>query len=199
MGTDDRELEDGRLEDGRQDMNRDQARDMRRRAAITLAAVILPIALGCVNIDVKTDYDPAHDFSSYRTYALAPEGGDPDGAVRQRVTAELTQAMAARGFEPAAKDRADLLVAFRESGRQRERIVDAGDPDTNYNILQSYTEGTLDIAIVERTTNERIWHGVGETDIVHARDIPGAAARAVSAVLRDFPPGRAAALAAARD
>lgn len=89
---------------------------------LLLLSLSLTLASCATRYDVRTDLDPAIDFSAYKTFAIPPrpkaESADtPDvldnALVRKRLEGLFTKHLNARGLLPAAQhDAADLLVRY---------------------------------------------------------------------------------------
>lgn len=144
------------------------------------------VALGCAPVQVTTQVEPGVDFSRYRSFAQAPPREASDPAVRARIEREIDAVMQTRGLVPAPLESADLVVASRSTGKDRERLTDIGFPGSAQYVIESYVEGTLVIDVFARG-GDRLWHGVGRVDVAEGGDLGDAAARAVRAVLADFP------------
>jgi hypothetical protein len=154
-----------------------------------LAPWLLLAALACAPVQVTTEAEPGTDFGAYRSYTIAPHQ-EENADVGERLEREVEQVLAAKGYRPAPPAAADLLVSFAASGESRTRRTLAGDPDANYYVEQSYVAGTVAIDVFDARSGERIWHGVGERDVLREQDAPEAAAEAARAVLAEFPPQR---------
>ena len=158
-----------------------------------VAPWLLLAALACARVQVTTEAEPGTDFAAYRSYTIAPHQ-EENADVGERLERELEQLLAAKGYRPAPPGSADLLVSFAASGESRTRRTLAGDPDANYYVEQSYVAGTVAIDVYDARSGERIWHGVGEKDVLRQKDAPEAAAEVARAVLEELPaPGEGSA------
>jgi hypothetical protein len=151
-----------------------------------LAALVIS---GCAKIDVMTEVEPDTDFARYHTYFLVSPSDPVNPVIRDRVELELVKSFYARALEPASIETADLLVVFRGSGRARERSDDGEGAGSRTESLQTYSEGTLVVEILDRVSQRRVWRGVATADMTNAKDMELTAARAVKKLFRDFPPG----------
>lgn len=157
------------------------------------------IALGCVPVEVETWTEPDADLSHFATYAQAPlpedepEKAPYTPALGERIQTEIARVLDDKGYRAAPRGRADMTVAFVVAGQSRSRIVNAGDPDTDYYVPESYTEGTLIIDVFDARTGRRVWRGIGQSDLVTSgRLVPDdperAAVEATRKILAAFPP-----------
>lgn len=98
------------------------ARTVNAMRTLLLLTLSLSLSSCATRFDVRTDLDPAVDFSTYKTFAIPPrpkaESGDtPDvldnALVRKRLEGLFTKHLSARGLLPAAQhDAADLHVRY---------------------------------------------------------------------------------------
>lgn len=124
---------------------------------------------------VYTDYDKTVDFSRYRTYAFHPSlaAEAPASLTAQRVMAAVQREMAARSYREESAS-PDLLVnfsgrlqrqirsypAYRPVGYYGYRGYGAWPGYVPYTEIQEYTEGTLNIDLIDPARNEMVWEGV---------------------------------------
>jgi hypothetical protein len=147
--------------------------------------------LGCATaypaVDVTVEVDPETDFAGFQTFAQAePPWKHP--VVGERVHQEIEREFESKGYQPARVDEADLVVVFRARSVRSVRQQMVPDPETFYYYqLERYIEGTLDIDVFDARQEKRIWQGTGKVDIDDESQAEKAAARAVAAVLADFP------------
>lgn len=152
---------------------------LRRLIALTLLATLAACATGP---DVRVDYDRNADFSRYRTFGWAsPLGTDRSGyttLTTDRMKAAVEREMTARGYAY-APNAPDLLVNFQ--GRLQDRIqVSPGPafaaPISYYGyrgypawpgyafgsgpFVDQYTEGTINVDLVDRRRDAMVWEGV---------------------------------------
>jgi hypothetical protein len=160
--------------------------------AILAAAGALAL-LGCAHVRVEAETAPGAEPSRYATYVqtLPPEG-EPRSLgqgklVGDHVEAEVAKVLAAKGYEEADGDPADMVVTFQVSAAWSVRMRDAGQPDANYEIPQQYLKGEIRFDVYRGEDMEPLWHGVGEMDISKGTDPKWAASQVVKAVLSRFP------------
>lgn len=170
-----------------------------------LAAVVF--VGGCASTpNIKTDYDPAANFSQYRTYGWVytqtPAGMNP--LVFQRIKDSIDRGLKTRFTEAASN--ADFAVDFTIGRKDSVQVNDLG-PVGPYGGLyrpwawggagwgwsnidvQNVTSGTLVIDFYDTKTKKPIWHGIATKD-VNPNKTPTQEEidAAVDAVLAKFPP-----------
>jgi len=184
------------------------------RALPLVAALLLA---GCVSGPrVRTDFDPAVNYATYRTYSWAeyavPQGMNP--LMFARVRASIDRALQARGYSQVSNG--DFAIAFTVGERDRLRVYDYGpsfpywgrgwgwgwrggwgwgggwgSPYSDIDVDQ-YTERSVVIDIYDGQSKRPIWHGVGSNreygDDVNYVKLD----QAVVAALAQFPPPPAA-------
>jgi hypothetical protein len=155
---------------------------------LTTTASILAVSLAaCASVDVSTRVEPGVDFSRYETFGPARGTGDHP-VVGATIEAEIAQALAEKGYRAVAADEvADLAIAYEAVEVPKQRIVNAGDADTDVYVVQDYHVGTFEIELYDARSRMRIWEGVGRIDVLYESDAKRAAAKAVRAVLAELP------------
>jgi hypothetical protein len=177
------------------------------RAARLLPALLAAAGLGCAT-SVRVAFDPAEDFSAYRTWAWLPRGFEVP-ASRSRVSPELDallrgaveRELAARGYVRAAEEPPDFLVTYHlrieleifhgietpametVSSYHREGSfeVTASRP-----VTQFYERGTLVLDVADGRERQLVWRGIG---IRRVRNSFRSRAEAVVAdIFEAFPP-----------
>ena len=151
-----------------------------------LAAGVLCVLAACAgeSVTVTTDHDPAAHFAAYKTYTLAPpargETLSPVGeaALQESVRTELAK----RGITEAPGKKADLDVVRQVFVLEKVSVQQytdwgygyhgtwpygyghydmwAGAPPS-YLDMQSYTEGTMVLDVVDTHTKKLVFRGSG--------------------------------------
>lgn len=157
---------------------------------------------------VRVDQDPTADFARYRTFGWAsPLGTDRFGytsLTTERFKAAVEREMTARGYVMAPNP--DLLVNFSGRIQERTRVQTVPSPPVGYygyrfygawpgygfgstTYVEQYTEGTVNVDIVDRTRNALVWEGVavGRVTRQDREDPAGSIAEAVAAIFARFP------------
>ncbi|MGD9596864.1 MAG: DUF4136 domain-containing protein [Steroidobacteraceae bacterium] len=178
----------------------------RRVTAFTLFLFVAGCASGP---EVRVTADPAANLAAYRTFNyVSPLGTDREGyesivstALKEATTAELTR----RGYRLAGEP--DFLVNFGARLDDRLRVTKtpvAGprlgyygyrwgfyDPWYGYNDVDvdQYTEGTVNIDIVDAGAKRLVWEtvAVGRVTEKTMKDVPGAIRKLVPQMLATLP------------
>lgn len=174
---------------------------------------ILSLALfislaACTRLQVESDWDSGVDFTAFKSYELLQNDNDevrPFAA--QRIQDAIEAQMNARGLVKAdAQAQADIAVGWELATEDRTtyHTVHSGfgthgfrHSPTSWGVSttssrttqQTYTVGTLLIAVFEMDNKQLVWEGTatGNINSSSARD-EDKINRAVEGVLRDFPP-----------
>jgi hypothetical protein len=139
----------------------------------------LILAAGCAGQQVSTDYSPSTSFSQYRTFALVmpPDTGAQqllDQRVRNAVQAQLD----AKGLTVADRQNADLYVGYGMVDKTHTNVYTYRDgwgwgggwgwrsyrwgvawPMTVQRQIETYTDGTVVVNLVDAKTKQVIWEG----------------------------------------
>jgi uncharacterized protein DUF4136 len=172
---------------------------------VSVFALLLP---GCATKpDVRADYDHAADFAKYRTFNFAsPLSTDKLGyssLVTQQLKSAVTAQMQQRGYQLSPNP--DLLVNF--SGRLKEKqdvqSMPTAGPYYGYRAgfygtwagygnevyTVNYTEGTLNVDLIDARRMQMVWEGVAVGEVTKAalKDRDAAINKAVTEVFTQFP------------
>ena len=146
-----------------------------------LAVLGLLLLAGCSSgPTVRTDADPAADFSGYRTWGfyepIAMEANGYTSVTSEQVRAAVTREMAARGYAYDASA-PDLKVNFQGLVQDRTDVYTVPRTDWQYYYsyrsrtyvavpvwydqaqVSRYREGTLTIDLVDGQANRLVWTG----------------------------------------
>jgi len=180
--------------------------------ALPLAAA-LSLSACAYGPTVRTDFDPAANFQTYRTYSWI-ETGVPQGMnplMFSRVRASIDQALAARGYTQSPKG--DFAIAFTIGEKDRTEVYDYGPfyggvgwggwggwgccgwggwggfgyPYSNLDV-DTYTERSVVIDIYDGPSHRPVWHGVGANREYRDRVDYVKLDNAIAAALAKFPP-----------
>ncbi|MGH8086222.1 MAG: DUF4136 domain-containing protein [Lysobacter sp.] len=159
---------------------------------------------------VRTDADPAADFSRYATYAfyqpLAMEQSGYTNYLSDRIKQSVRREMDARGYRFDAED-PDLLVNFQGVIRERSDVYSIPRTDVHYFYsyraqryfavpvwydearISEYTEGTLTVDLVDAGRNHLVWTGdaIGRVTQRSPQERAAAADEAIAAIFAQFP------------
>lgn len=186
------------------------------RFTLPILALAALAGAGCSPIHVSTDYDPAIDFSRFRTWAWEPESlkADTAGGVRphlfsiQRARHAVEQELAAAGYSMAPAEEADFLVdvniGVERHVRVRPYYVSPGwgwgyrwgpwwsgywdyPPE-----IYAYENALLILDVLQnKPSRQPAWRGVAELPLNDAGspdERSGMIREAVSKTLAPFPP-----------
>lgn len=149
-----------------------------------VAGCVAVAVAGCASApDIRSDFDQRADFAQYRTFAyMNPLGTDTAGystLLTDRLKAATRKQLEARGYVYQA-GQADLLVNF--SGKLQEKLETVprppmigyygyrsgfygGWPGYAWNDVYQYTEGTLNVDLVDARRQQLVWEGVAEQQV----------------------------------
>ena len=145
----------------------------------TLLPLFLVLVLtSCTTVRVATDYDKNANFSSYSTYAFYKPGIDKakiSDLDKKRILRAIDVEFSAKGMSKAEKPQ--LLISIFTKEKER---VDVYQRNFGYgwgwnpwwyggyyeNSVSTRTEGTLYIDLIDATSNELVWQGMGTANLV---------------------------------
>lgn len=185
---------------------------MSRMARLLVPLLLLALG-GCSRVHIRSDYDPAADFSGLRTYAWAPDprllnlhplvrSAELDGRIRSTIDRELSR----RGYEQGAAGEPDFLVRYLASIRRTigsetvwEPSSYQADPDGTLprtaGFAQTYTHdyraGSFIIDVLKPGRKDPIWRGTAEAVLNEAAPPEERRARldaSIRRILEKFPP-----------
>jgi hypothetical protein len=170
-----------------------------RYLSIVVVAFVTSACGGMINL--KTDYDPATDFSKYRAIALKQGNSSGNPVMDQRVIADVAEALQAKGYRIVPDDQADAIAVVNAATREKHtyEVFYDGWPGWGWRygwgapVVQEYdfTVGTLVLDIFDASTKRAVWHG-SAADIVlgdpehDAKKIK----QAINKLVDRFPPRR---------
>ena len=146
-----------------------------RAIKITSVLVLFVLVMtSCNTVRVATDYDREANFAQYQTYAFFKPGIDKaeiSDLDKKRILRAIDQEMQEKGFTKS--DNPDLLVSIFT--KTKENINIYNNPygygygwgwhpwywGAGYNTVNSTTEGTLYIDLVDASEKELVWQGMG--------------------------------------
>jgi hypothetical protein len=161
---------------------------------------------------VRSNFDKATDFSQYKTFGFAtPLGTDREGyqtIVSQHLKTATRRELEARGFKYADTS-PQLLVNFNAklSDKLRAETVPSASvgmgrgyygyrsgyysawPMYDETVVTSYTEGTLNIDLVDAARKQMVWEGVavGSVSEKAQTNLQPAVESVVTAIFKKFP------------
>lgn len=143
---------------------------------ILLYALLFAATTSCSSIRVSSDFDHHADFSAYKTYAFTKEAEQLpiDDINRKRLLDAISNELAAKGFSKSKQP--DVLVDMLVVSELKQTATATSSPSyygagyryrwgggfstTTINV-ESYTEGTLFVDIVDSSSKQLVWQGRG--------------------------------------
>jgi len=161
---------------------------------------------GCSSISVTSDYDPASNFSGYKTFAVSEKSIDGSALeqaplIKKRVVEAVKSEMRKKGMVETWEDKADMVVYPFAATKDKINVSEWGYSygggywgmhpyGTNIDVSQ-YTEATLVLDLVNNETDELLWRGLG-TGVIQPNRSPEertkAIDEAVAKILAQYPP-----------
>jgi hypothetical protein len=153
----------------------------RRFSGWVLGICVLLLAGCATGPEITSEADPEADFASYRTFGFyAPLALEKEGyatPTTDRIKAAARAQLESRGYVYAA-EQPDLWVNLNAYMQEKTDVSTIPTVDYNYyysyrarsyfavpywrdqtNVRQ-YTEGTLNVDLVDRTKNRLVWEGI---------------------------------------
>jgi hypothetical protein len=162
-------------------------------------------AAGCTPpLTVESDYDPATEFSKYKSWdwlpGAKPSEKDIDSLSEQRLRSAIEAELPNRGLTKAGAG-ADLSVTFQISVQHKIETSNASvgvgygwgpaHIGVSKSPTKSYDEGTLILDLVDPKTKTLVWRGTAK-GTVHKDSSPEERQenikKAVAYLLQDYPP-----------
>ena len=140
----------------------------------------LTLAAGCAGQQVTTDYSPATSFSQFRTFALVspPDTAAAQQLLDQRVRNAVQAQLTTKGLTPADRQNADLYVGYGMVDKTHRQLYTYNDgwgwgggwgwryyrwgvawPMTVQRRVETYTDGTVVVNLVDAKTKKVVWEG----------------------------------------
>lgn len=185
------------------------------RLRMIATAFGLVLFTACSSYAVKTDYDPAITYASYKTfdwYAASKrakgKGSGTDPLMDKRVRTSVQAVLEAKGFRQDTVAEPDFLMTYYpiyENKKYRTTTSFGGGygwgrrhwgygAGTRFSTSQvhKYREGTIILEIVDSKSNQLVWQGAAEgalTNLDNPEDAQEQINKAVRDLLANFPPG----------
>jgi uncharacterized protein DUF4136 len=150
-----------------------------RMRQLTLGIGLI-VAAGCAGQQVTTDYSPATSFSQYKTFALvsAPDTTAAQQLLDQRVRNAVQAQLTTKGLTLADREKADLYVGYGMVDKTHRQVYTYNDgwgwgggwgwrywrwgvawPMTVQRQIETYTDGTVVVNLVDAKTKKVVWEG----------------------------------------
>jgi Domain of unknown function (DUF4136) len=162
-----------------------------RMLVLTLLA-----ALGAFAQNITVEFDPATDFSHFKTFAIRDgqlNSKNPalnSELVKKRIEAAIERNLTAKGLA-LASGRSDLNVRYHFGSARKAEIerYPAGWRGWGTRVVRvPYTEGTLVIDLRNPTTASLVWRGIAREDKSNAAKIEGKLDDMVRKSFDKYPP-----------
>ncbi len=167
---------------------------------------------GCASVpDVRVNWDRTADFTQYRTFGfvspLGTDRGDIQSLVSQSLIAATQRELEARGLRLDASA-PQLLINFNAALADKLRVSSTPAPlgfggrgyygyrtysawplYADQTIVSQYTEGTLNVDVIDAARKQLVWEGVVTNSVTQKdlNDVPAAINTAVTAAFARFP------------
>ena len=140
----------------------------------------LILAAGCAGQQVTTDYSPATSFSQFTTFALvsSPDTAAAQQLLDQRVRNAVQAQLTTKGLTPADRQNADLYVGYGMVDKTHRQLYTYNGgwgwgggwgwryyrwgvawPMTVQRRVETYTDGTVVVNLVDAKTKKVVWEG----------------------------------------
>jgi len=150
-----------------------------RMRRLTLGIGLI-LAAGCAGQQVTTDYSPATSFSQFTTFALvsSPDTAAAQQLLDQRVRNAVQAQLTTKGLTPADRQNADLYVGYGMVDKTHRQVYSYNDgwgwgggwgwryyrwgvawPMTVQRRVETYTDGTVVVNLVDAKTKKVVWEG----------------------------------------
>jgi hypothetical protein len=181
---------------------------------VVVGALMLAVA-ACSSTSYIVDWDSQNDFSGYQSYAWferapsKPGRGQPpnqaNAIMAGRILRSLDGEMMGRGLQKAPAAKSDLLVTYYLVINSRMVMYHTGwsYPFGRWgrgwgwygggwtwgrSSMQTVTQGTLVVDVLDSSSRSLVWRGVAERAFSKPNPNDQRVAKVVARLMRDFPP-----------
>lgn len=165
--------------------------------------LLIVMATSCTTVKVVTDYDKTADFNTYKTFAFYKPGIDKaeiSDLDKRRILRAIDAELTAKGMQKT--EMADILVSIFTKENER---IDIYNNNFGYgwgwnpwwyggyygSTVSTSSEGTLFIDFIDSNTNQLVWQGIGNAQLITSGDVDKKEARIneiVKEILLKYPP-----------
>lgn len=165
--------------------------------------LLIVMATSCTTVKVVTDYDKTADFNTYKTFAFYKPGIDKaeiSDLDKRRILRAIDTELTAKGMQKT--EMADILVSIFTKENER---IDIYNNNFGYgwgwnpwwyggyygSTVSTSSEGTLFIDFIDSNTNQLVWQGIGNAQLITSGDVDKKEARIneiVKEILLKYPP-----------
>jgi hypothetical protein len=138
----------------------------------------LTLTAACAGRQVTTDFSPSASFSQYRSYALVmPPDMAPEQLLDQRVRTAVQAQLEAKGLTASDREHAELFAGYGIVDKTHTEVYTTQDgwgwgglgwryyrwgvawPMSSRSQIESYTDGTVIVNLIDARTKAVVWHG----------------------------------------
>lgn len=172
----------------------------------------LVVAAGCAQPQVSTDYSPSIMFNQFRTFTLVmPPDTSGQQLLDQRIRRAVQAQLVGKGLTETDRENADLYVGYGMVDKTHKEVYSDTDgwgwgrgwgwryyrwgvawPMTVRHTIETYTDGTVVVNLVDAKTKQVIWQGevadVVRLPISNPADATKQVNRAVMDLFEKYPP-----------
>jgi hypothetical protein len=155
--------------------------------------------------DVKVDFDKAANFGAIKTFAVKIGTSWNNQISENRVTAEIEQALAEKGWKKVAPEQADALAVLHGATEKQKSLntfysggyggygwrgMGGMGMGTATTTESEYLVGTLVVDIFDAKTKQLMFRGTAQDELSDKADKNAKKlAKASDKMFKDFPPG----------
>ena len=183
---------------------------------LILVSLGMFLLTACSSLDVKTDYDPQQDFSTYKTYAWytgkmpADDALSANPLIQKRVMNSVNKELESKGYKLTESGDPDFVVIIHAGKKERMQVTNTGYGAYGYGPygygrygawggygpsdtqVTYYDEATLVVDIADFSKKELVWRGTG-TGVLSKKErsqeeSQEIADEVIMKIMKDFPP-----------
>jgi len=191
-------------------MNRFNPLQNRQARVLILAAISVILLAACASGPrVRSDYAPDVDFSQYKSFGffdpLSIESRNYSSLIGDHFRSAIRREMRARGYTESIEP--DLLINVSASLNEKIKVTETASPSPYYGYrhgyyapwggygmahethVRQYTEGTVNIDLVDRYQKRLVWEGVGIGTVTDKkrRNLRETVSNGVAKVFAEYP------------
>ena len=171
---------------------------------ITVLLLLVVFFTSCNSVRVATDYDPQVNFGQYETFAFFKPGIDKaeiSDLDKKRILRAIEEEMLQKGFTKSEDP--DLLVSIFTKTKENINIYNNNygygygwgwHPwywGAGYNTVNSTTEGTLYVDLIDADEKQLVWQGMGTAALDMDLEVDERQERIseiVDEIMQEYPP-----------
>jgi hypothetical protein len=150
------------------------------RIPVMVAALLVFGTAGILAQNVKTDFDPAVDFSRFSSYYWAKSDPSPNDLMNQRMVSAVDNWLTAKGWIKVPEAQAQLAVVPVLTTAEQKSINTFYDnmgggwgyggyggmsTGSSTTMVNTFVEGTLIVDLFDTATKKLVWRGIA-TDTI---------------------------------